>query len=264
VSALLKAVREDRKLEGVLIVDAHCHMGPWFNFHIPYCDARGMVEVMDSLGVTAACPAAHLSIGPDHVAGNSIVLEAMRDHPGRFHGYATINPNYPEEIEAELIRCKDAGMRCIKLHPGTHKYPADGENCRIVYEFAARSGLPVLLHTWKTDSNCTPALFEKLAAEYPQVSFLLGHSGGGYEGVQESIRVARQRPNVFLETCYSGRFWGRIEMMVNGAGADRVLWGSDFPFLDASAALGEVVYAKVSDAQKEKILGRNMAALLGL
>ena len=264
MSALRQAVREGRKLEGVLIVDAHCHMGRWFNFHIPHCDAGGMVEVMDSLGVSVACPAAHLSIGPDHIGGNTMVLKAMQDHPGRFCPYATINPNYPEEIEGELNRCKDAGMRLIKLHPSMHKYPADGENSRIVYEFAARNGFPVLLHTWKGDSNCAPALFEKLAAEYPRVNFLLGHSGGGYEGVQESIRVAKQRPNVFLETCYSGRFWGRIEMMVHAVGADRVIWGSDFPFLDASAALGEVVYAKISDGDAEKVLGRNMAALLGL
>lgn len=50
--------------------------------------------------------------------------------------------------------------------------------------------------------------------------------------------------------------------MVKEVGADRVLFGTDAPFLDARPAVGRVGYANISDEEKIKIMGENMRDIL--
>ncbi|MGQ9609326.1 MAG: amidohydrolase family protein [bacterium] len=249
-------------LEGETIIDAHCHMGPYFNFHIPDNDVKGMIEVMDRLGVKIACISPHIGITPDFKKGNDIALRAMHDYPGRFFGYITLNGNYPEDIKDEIDRCYHEGMRGFKIHPSLHGYPASGDNLRYMWEFANEKRLPVLSHTWAGDWTCSPSVLGKLAEQYPNVPVILGHSGGTLAGYDEAIAVAKKQKNIFLETCCSTVIYGMIERFVREVGADRILFGSDMPFVNANAQIGKILYAKISDEDKRKILGLNMEKIL--
>jgi predicted TIM-barrel fold metal-dependent hydrolase len=53
-----------------------------------------------------------------------------------------------------------------------------------------------------------------------------------------------------------------IEQLVNEAGADRVLFGSDTPLMDPRGQLGKIITADISDKAKEQILGLNAQRLL--
>ena len=55
-----------------------------------------------------------------------------------------------------------------------------------------------------------------------------------------------------------------IEFLVNGAGEDRVLYGSDMPLMDTRLQVGRIVTADISDEAKVKVLGLNAIKLLGL
>lgn len=253
-----------RALDGETVIDAHCHMGPYFNFHIPDNDAGGMVEVMDRLGINIACISPHVGITPDFKMGNDIAAQAMQDYPGRFFGYITLNGNYPDEIKEEIDRCYNIGMRGFKIHPSLHGYSANGENLKPMWEYANEKGLPVLSHVWGGDSTCSPGILGKLAEEYPNVPVLLGHSGGTPGGYNESIKVAKKQENVFLETCCSSVIYGLIERFVREVGADRVVFGSDMPFVNANTQISKILYARISDEDKRKILGLNMAGIIGI
>ncbi len=52
--------------------------------------------------------------------------------------------------------------------------------------------------------------------------------------------------------------------MVHEAGADRVLFGTDLPFLDPRPQLGRVAFAKISDDEKRLILGLNASRIFGI
>ena len=147
-----------RSLEGELVIDAHCHLGAYFNFHIPDNEAEGMVSVMDRLGIKTACISPHVGITPDFKLGNDMALEAVKKYPGRFFAYITLNPNYPEDIPAEIERCYQNGMRGFKIHPSLHGYPADGANLKQMWEFANEKSLPVLAHSWGGDRTCSPGV----------------------------------------------------------------------------------------------------------
>lgn len=283
MSSIQNKVSQGIPLTDELVIDAHCHMGYYPNFNVPAPSAADMVRWMDRLGVKACVAAHHASIGPDFRYGNDEVLQAMADFPGRIYGYATVNPNYPEsELVAELERCisvgsagvltclPDAGedtrapsMVGVKLHPDLHQTNVDDDKYRAVWEWTNAHRLPLLSHTSTGGRNAIKT-FEKLAEMYPNVSILLGHSGFGSEGAQQCIEACLKFPNLYCEITGSTIVYGTLERMVNRLGAERVLFGTDLPFLDARPQVGRVAFAKISDDDKRKVFGRNAARIFGI
>ena len=260
-------VRAGQVLDDVLIVDAHTHMGPWFNFNIPgHFWAAGMVASMDACGIDVAITAPHVGIGPDMAEGNALAADAVRRFPGRFVAYCSVSPNYPEtEIVAELEKWLGTGdFKGIKIHPVTHDYPADGDGYRPAWQFAHDRQLPMLIHTWEGDTRCTPSMFEKIGEEFTGAKIILGHSGCTPGGIRESIRAAQKVPNLFLDLTKSWMHRGMVEVMVEEVGADRVLFGTDLPFISNTGQIGHVGAARISEEDKRKIFGLNAKRLFGV
>ncbi len=251
-------------ISGEAIVDSHSHMGPYWNFHIPENDADGMLESMDSLGIDTAIITPLVSIGPGFQSGNSMAERAAQEHPGRFYGALSINPNYPKLSREELSKYEGSPhFKAIKLHPSLQKYPAGGDVYRLVYSRAADMGIPVATHTWTGDSRCEPSKYGELADEFCDTKFILIHSGGTKGGIEEAIETALPRDNIYLETCGS-RTFGIVEEMVDSLGSERVLFGSDMPFLDPAAQVGKIIYSDISEGDKLNILGLNATHVFNL
>lgn len=263
---ILARARQGIPLEE-LVIDSHGHLGAWMQFYIPQTDAASIVKVMDHCGVKAIAISGMLSIGPDYKAGNRAVAEAAEAYPGRFIGYVTPNPNYPAtEVEQELDYwlTTHPWMRAIKLHPTYHEYPINGPRYQVAFEMARKHKVPIMSHTWGQGEEsllCGPGMFAELAETYPDVNIILGHSGGLLPGYRASVAVARDHPNIFLETCGSFQAMGLMEFLVESVGSQRVLFGSDCCFLAQTAELGRVVFARLNTADKQNILGLNAAKL---
>lgn len=251
---------EGKPLSGIKVIDAHCHIGPWFSMSIPEPDLSGQCRGMDRLGINQALISSMLGIGPDFQAGNRMVAAITRQYPERFIGYIAVNPNYPAEIGPELEKYYGiSGMKAIKIHPTFHNYPLTAPNYQEVFDFAnAREGV-VLSHTWGVEHI---AAFDKIAAEFPKARFILGHSGGELDAVQLALEVARKHDNLFLDLAVSLQYEGIVELFCHQVGADRVLFGTDAPLLDPRYEIGRIVYADIGEKEKEKILGLNIKHLL--
>jgi hypothetical protein len=215
---------------------------------------------MDRIGIQVACISSFQALCSDPILGNDHVAEAVWRYPGRLLGYATINPNYPHLIEAELHRCLDTlGLFAVKLHPTWHAYPPDGPAYHRVYAaMQVRRGL-VLSHTFGD-----PGTLDRLAAGYPDVVFMVAHTGATYEPrLAESIAVVMAaRPNVYLDTCLSRVLYGDLARWVEAVGADRLVFGSDVPFNDNAHQIGRVTHAVIPEDAKRAILGETMARLI--
>lgn len=246
-----------------LIVDAHCHLGPFRNFHIPGNDIDSMVRTLDALGIDLAVIAAHAGISSDYRLGNDQVIEAARRYPERVIGYCCINPNYPEQVAGELARCfANPSFRGIKLHPELHgNYPLDGPNYRPVWEFAAERGVPVLSHSYFGGDGLDT--FMRIARDYPGAPLLLGHSGLDF-GIQRTVEAVAGQPNVMLDLAGPLTWDGIVEELVAELGPERLVFGSDVPFMNAALQLGGCVLARIDREAKEAILGRNAAKLFGI
>lgn len=243
-----------------LVIDAHCHLGWFRNFHIPEPDADSIVAVFDRLGIDAGVFAAHAGISSDFRYGNDEVLAAVERHPGRVYGYCCINPNYPDEVSPELERCfANPGFRGIKLHPELHDdYPLDGPGYAPVWTYADQRRLPVLVHSYFGGDSLET--FAGIAEQYQGAQLLLGH-GGLDLGVPQVIRLVHRFPNVFLDLTGPASWNGLVEFLAAEVGADRLIFGSDIPFVNAAQQLGGCAYARISTSERRKVLGANAAAL---
>lgn len=249
------------KLDELLILDSHCHIGCWFNFNIPENTAQGMMKSMDRTGINKVFISAHSSIGPDYQFGNNLVIDVLNRYPERFMGYVTVNPNYPEDMNNELERCfKNNGIRGIKLHPYMHGCRCDNTNYSAAYEAADGRKCPVLIHTSGVDDVVA---IDKLAANYKNAIFIIGHGGADIRGMKMAVEVVNRHENVFVDTAVSLAFEGNIEWFVKEMGDTKILFGSDMPFYDPRPTLGRIVYADISDDAKRAILGLNLVKILG-
>jgi hypothetical protein len=243
----------------IRIIDCHAHLGRFAQAKVGCPDAESILRVMDNAGVEKLCVSSFLGIGPDCLLGNDMVAQAVRAYPDRFVGYATVNPNRPDEIEPELDRCfQKLGMKAIKLHPAFHRYPIEGLSYRRVLEYAGKRRIPILSHDWGR-----PVFLEQASLEFPDVKFIIAHTGF-WDGRTDLpyADVLQQRPNVFVDLVYSNIFYGALERMVAMLGAQKILWGSDFPLHDLPFQLGRVLFAKLDDETKRQILGGNMLRIL--
>jgi hypothetical protein len=247
-------------LDDVLIIDAHAHFGDCSQVHAPFGSAEGMLASMERIGIRTTCISAHMAIGSDYHWGNDQVAEAMRRYPERFAGYVFINPNYPQDIEAEIARGMDQlGLWAVKIHPSINEYPPDGPAYQRVYAIMQeRKGL-VLSHTFGKAE-----ILDKLSATYPDVTFINAHIGGGYDGRQPAswVPLVRERPNVYVDIVASPVPYGGLAKLAAEVGADKILFGTDTPFCDTAHQIGKVTHARLSDEDKRKILGLNTQRLM--
>ena len=261
MSNITERARKGLPLDDVMIIDCHCHMGFWYNFHTPRNDAEGLLISMNTLGIDMACVTAHASIGPNYRFGNDIVIDAVSKYSNRFIGYVTVNPNYVDYIRNELDRCFNIPeFKGIKIHPAFHGCPVDYKNYRIAYETANEKGCIILIHTWgKGDITAVG----RLADQYPAAMFIMGHTGGT-EGraMEDAIEVIKRCDNVYADLAVSLAYEGNVEWFVREIGSKKVLFGSDMPFYDPRSGFGRVAMADISDEEKKDIFGLNMKKLL--
>ena len=257
---LADVMREGRPLP-LPVIDMHAHVGRYASFHAPHPDARGMVEVMDAVGVAVTAISSHGGWAADAAEGNAETARAAAEYPSRILGYAVASPHYPQLIPDELTRCFDEyGFKMIKIHPGAHMYRLTDPNYEAVYRFAAERRAPILTHTWEKEPYSSPDLAAEVARRHPGVIFLWGHSGA--LSFDRAIELAAGLPNVHLDLACSQVFKGQVEYFLNRTSVDKVLYGSDFSFIALPQQVAKVVFADIAEADKEKILYGNAARLL--
>ena len=220
-----------------------------------------MAAFLDRAGVVMVCGVTHQALFADMRAGNDAMERLVRRYPANFRGYVGINPNYPAEITEELKRY-DArrGFIGFKFLPSYHEYKVTGDVNVPVFEFADARGLVILSHTWGKDPFCRPELFVDLAGRYANVTWLMGHAGFG--DWKTAAQVARDHPNVYLELTGACCVAGVIDLFVDIAGSEKIIFGTDFPWFDPHYGLGAVLFSRITDADRQNILYNNAAAIL--
>lgn len=255
-----------------MIVDSHMHLG--MSTASPCVDpsVEGMLAQMDHLGIDRS-----VSVGASgHVfgrpeVGHEAALRAFELSEGRIVSCSYFNPHYPEEdferCARELEHEAYVGLKIVGSLTETH---AGDERWEPVWQLASAKGVPIVVHSWwYSDYNPrqryhTPDQFEPYIRAYPNVNMMLGHAGGRYEGHRVAAKLARQYPNVFMDLSGDVYSFGLVEYLVDQAGADRVLFGSDVYMIDGRTVMGRVLDADISPEAKALVLGENGARLFGL
>jgi hypothetical protein len=243
------------------VVDLHGHFGPYTKIWFPSDDADGMLRTMDRCGVRVIVCSHHTAIGGDPHDGNRRLREdALEPHPDRFLGYYAWNPYYADEQARDLESFPPhPGFVGFKAHPSWHGVPLTHEGYRPMLEYAEHHRVPILSHTWGGSATDGPAVVSEVAERYPSIPLLLGH--GLYGDWDEAVRVARAYPNTYLELTAAYAVAGVVEKYVHKVGSHRVVFGTDLPWYDPLHEIGCILYARISDDDRENILYRNAARI---
>jgi hypothetical protein len=200
--------------------------------------------------------------------------------PERVVGFLSLDLSQPGWREELVQGHRDLGLRGVKLMPMyAGFYPQDREFDDF-WNYAAKHGLPVLLHTGTTfisqaPIDCTfPRHLDEVAIRFPEVRIIMAHMAHPFEN--EAIVVARKHPHVYLDlSALHYRRWQFFHslMLVADYGVwPKILFGTDFPFTTVNesidglrAAAGVRMGGFSLPAEKvEAIIHRNPLAELGL
>lgn len=246
------------------IIDIHAHLGPHGVMHIPRNSADDMIKSMDACGIDKVVVSAHAGLNADIVLGNNMSIEAMKKFPGQIFGACLVNGHYPELSLDELNRCFSEGenFKIIKVHPYSTNCRLDDKRMKPMLQFASDRKMVVLVHTWLDgDIYGNLEIFEKVAREYSDINWIMGHSGGPF-GSYHAAEMAKGLKNVFLDLTLSMGPARQVEYFVNEVGADQVLFGTDNPFLDPRPQIGRVGLAEISEDAKQMIFSGNARRLV--
>lgn len=248
-------------IEGAQVIDFHGHVGRWDRYGM-IDEPERILHAMDGAGVDRSC--VFNIFHPDGTTGNDLTARFVAHHPDRFIGFAYVSPLMPDRMRPELERAVDVlGFAAIKLYPPYTPWPMNEPPWDPIYAFANERGLAVILHTG-TEPQSLPKLIGDVAPRFPNANFILAHSGNTPVERRQAITAVHANPNVYLETASTFRTPGVIEQLVNEAGADRVLYGSDLPLMDPRSQLGKIITAQIPDSAKRQVIGENARRLLHL
>ncbi len=246
------------------VIDAHAHIthaggSGASRVAMIASDADHVVRRNRKLGVQKTCISAWTAIWGDYEMGNLDTLQAMRDFPEEIIGYASLDPNYVKDWQKDIhfLHEQNGCLGLKPYHPMT-RVAYDDARYQPWYEYGHQHRLFALLHY----SDNFAAEVRKIAPLYPELYFLLAHSGTSWKQARLHVDLAREFPNVILEITFTSVVEGIIEYMVREIGSTRVLYGSDAPMRDPYPQFGWVAYADLTEEEKENILGKNMQKIL--
>ena len=192
-------------------------------------------------------------------AANDEIAEIARLYPDTVVPACLVNTNLPEQALHELRRCHDElGMVWIgELCGYAGGYTYDTPAFAAFIEAAADLNMVVHMH------NDDYRDMGRLCARFPQTTFVLAHLGESPEDVRARIGLTAVYPNLYLDICGNGfERMGVVELAVRVAGAERVLFGSDFTINDPAGVIARITRSRLDQATQDAILGGNLRRLL--
>ena len=207
---------------------------------------------------------------PDQAASINRFAKEVNGRDGRVISFGAIHPDAAEP-ERELEELAEAGFRGIKLHPDYQGHYADDPAVIRVVKEAKRLGLHTVLHggvdiAFPNDVHATPERMANLLSSLGEGEgrVVVAHIGGyGLWDDVERILVGR---DVYFDLSYGIDHLPEEQLyrIITRHGADRILFGSDYPWRDPADVDRVLAKLPLSDEQFAAIRFGNAERLLGL
>lgn len=194
------------------------------------------------------------------VSINNFIHEKLEKYP-EFVGLATLHQDFPQ-MEEEIERIGELGLKGIKLHPDFQKFCIDDEKMIPVYQMLAERKLPVLFHTGDDRYDYShPKRLYNVLQKVPDLIAIAAHFGG-YRQWDES-REWLANTNVYMDT--SSTLFAlereRTVEMIHRCGVERFFFGTDYPMWDHEKELERFLALGLTEEENRSILYDNFARL---
>jgi aminocarboxymuconate-semialdehyde decarboxylase len=229
---------------------------------------------------------------------NDVTAAIVRRHPDRFAGLGSLPLDDIGASLSELDRITgELGLHGVLIGSNVAGMPMNDARMEPVWRRLDQLRLPVFEHpmfpahtadmeeyelplrvgfAYETTTAAARMIYGGIFERYQGFPYILAHTGGalltllerldnGYRLFPDCRKHINRLPseyakNLYYDTC---SFYGPALMMAHGiVGAQRLLWGSDDPFIGADSS--HVDKLPLPDADRAMILGGNAARLLKL
>jgi predicted TIM-barrel fold metal-dependent hydrolase len=216
--------------------------------------------------------------GNDRKEANLWAWREARKHEDRFIPAGTIFPPADDAV-VMLEILHGEGIRLAKVHPSIDLHdvsdPAAGE----CYAKAEELGIALDYHTGPHGTRLTlaePRKFDSMACDYPNLKLVFEHLGGRtyFEEFMAILHNHKGRAFGGLTSVLEhgpNKLWylgpERVMDLVDCVGADKLIYGLDFPWNSAETNRRDIEIIRsldIAGTAKEEILGGTLSNLLGL
>lgn len=196
---------------------------------------------------------------------NDYIASEISARP-EFVGYGTLHYDMTaKEICDEIERMKKNGIRGIKLHPDFQRFFIDAPVMDNIYSACRDYSLPVLTHVGDPRTEYSrPERLARTAKRYPDLKFIAAHFGGF--GLWDTVDCYSDTQNVWFDTSSSlfSLSAERAAEIINDFGAEKFLFGTDFPLFSCGRELERFHEMALPDETQEAILYKNAKSFLRL
>ena len=264
------------------IVDAHQHVGslgdalswngsPGRPDVAPEQDASQRAALMDKAGIDwALLQPSHGYPRTDGLRSTMRVNETMGTYkrllPHRFRAVlGTVEPLYGEQGLPEIDRCKtELNLDGLAWH---HRFQGCYIDSRWMWPILERMRalhMVPAIHVNAESSLEAPWRLQRLARAFPDLTFLAFDGFWSYERARQILDTASQTTNVIWDIGGPANYAG-LEEWIGRNGSETICFSAELGYDTGEAQrpklLSQIERAKISDRDRENILGRNLRRL---
>ena len=241
-----------------MIIDCHCHVGRAEGWRGPYDTSAPLgpyLQRASEVGITRTI--VFSVFHHDYAAANREVARIVRSCPARLTGFAFVHAERDKGRVRSMVKeaVERHKFRGIKIH----RY--DARLTREICKVAADLGVPILY-----DPMAEVDPLALMAKEYPSVNFIIPHLGSfadDWRAQNAFIGTLARLDNVYTDT--SGvRYFDLLIEALKAAGPEKIIFGSDGPFLHPGLELAKIQALRLSRSDADLVLRRNIARLAKL
>ena len=210
---------------------------------------------------TANSPITHfivhsVAVKPGNVETiNNFIANECKEHP-QLIGFGCMHQDY-EDMEAEVNRMIDLGLKGVKIHPDIQHVNLDDSRLMKLYEII-EGRLPSVIHTGDYRYDIShPRRLKEVLKSFPNLVVDAAHFGGW--SIPELGYDLLGNENCYVDTSSSSFIIGarRMKELINLFGSERVIFGSDYPLFGSQDEAEFIQSIGLSDEIFEKVTWKN-------
>lgn len=196
---------------------------------------------------------------------NEFISYEVNQHPDLFTGFGTLHPD-SDDIKGDVNYLMDLGLKGVKLHPDFQLFALNEERAFKLGEAINDAELPVLIHCGDFRYNYSnPEQLMPFLKRFPDMTVIGAHFAG-WSMWEDATEKLAGTPNLYVDlssSLYALTPETALEL-IHAYGADKVLWGTDYPMWDSVSEMDYFNKIDLTDEERFMILYDNASKILGL
>ncbi len=266
-------------INNIYTIDAHCHIYPekiasravkgTDDFYGEKSLCKGTVSDLIEQGKKAGVDhfiVQSVATTPHQVRSiNEFIANEVENSNGLFTGLGTLHPD-SSDIKGDIEHLLKLGLHGVKLHPDIQAFKIDDYRCLKIYELCEQKNIPILMHTGDSRFDYSnPNRLLPILQIYTNLTVVGAHLGGWSVWDEAKLKL-KDLPNFYVDcsSCFGFISANQVKDLIRHYGADRVLFGTDYPMWSPSKEIESVLSLGLDENEIKCILNINAKKVFNL